>query len=79
MMFNLTDDSGAICGAPAAAWVADRFGRRVGMFLGGLIILAGMAIAASAKTIAQVGNLYALHLIPLSLPLAVSSSASEFR
>ncbi|GFZ51177.1 hypothetical protein JCM24511_08935 [Saitozyma sp. JCM 24511] len=44
---------GAICGAPAAAWVADRFGRRVGMFLGGLIILAGMAIAASAKTIAQ--------------------------
>jgi MFS family permease len=62
MMIGLTEDSGAICGAPAAAWVADRFGRRVGMFLGGLIILAGMAIAASAKTIAQVGYLYALHL-----------------
>lgn len=62
MTFGLTDDSGAICGAPAAAWVADRFGRRVGMFLGGLIILAGMAIAASAKSIPQVGDLYTLHL-----------------
>jgi MFS family permease len=62
MVFGLMNNSGAICGAPAAAWVADRFGRRVGMFLGGLIILVGMAIAASAKTIAQVGHLYALPL-----------------
>ncbi|KAI9696002.1 MAG: hypothetical protein M1812_008488, partial [Candelaria pacifica] len=44
---------GGICGAPFSAWTADRFGRRVGMFTGGFLILTGMAIAAGAKALAQ--------------------------
>ena len=44
-------------GAPFAAVITDRFGRRVGMFSGASVILVGMAITASASTIAQVDYL----------------------
>lgn len=38
---------------PLAAWLSDRFGRRRGMFTGAAIILVGMIIAATGKTIPQ--------------------------
>jgi len=51
--------SGAMVGAPFAAVLADRYGRRKGMFGGAIVILVGMIIAATAKTIGQVRwNLY---------------------
>ena len=40
-------------GAPFAAVISDRFGRRKAMFAGGLTIIAGMIIAATAKTVPQ--------------------------
>lgn len=40
-------------GAPFAAVISDRFGRRKGMFAGGLTIIAGMIVAATSKTVAQ--------------------------
>ena len=40
-------------GAPFAAILSDRFGRRKGMFAGGIVIITGMVIAATAKTIPQ--------------------------
>ena len=43
-------------GAPFAAVLADRYGRRKGMFGGAAVILVGMAITASSSTIAQVGQ-----------------------
>ncbi|WWD22920.1 hypothetical protein CI109_107415 [Kwoniella shandongensis] len=44
---------GAMVGAPFAAVLSDRFGRRKGMFSGGIVIILGMIICATAKTIAQ--------------------------
>ena len=46
--------SGSMVGAPIAAVLSDRYGRRKGMFCGAVVILIGMAIAASSSTIAQV-------------------------
>lgn len=40
-------------GAPFAAILSDRFGRRKGMFAGGVVIITGMIIAASASHVAQ--------------------------
>lgn len=40
-------------GAPFAAILSDRFGRRKGMFSGAVVIITGMLIAATAKTVAQ--------------------------
>ena len=40
-----------MCGAPFAAILSDRYGRRKAMFSGGFVIIVGMIIAASAKTI----------------------------
>jgi MFS family permease len=45
--------SGAMVGAPFAAVLSDRFGRRKGMFSGGIVIIAGMIIASSAHSIPQ--------------------------
>jgi MFS family permease len=40
-------------GAPFAAVLADRYGRRKAMFCGGIGIILGMIIAATSKSIAQ--------------------------
>lgn len=40
-------------GAPFAAILSDRYGRRKGMFAGGLTIILGMIIAATSRTVAQ--------------------------
>lgn len=40
-------------GAPFAAILSDRYGRRKGMFAGGAVIITGMVIAASASHVAQ--------------------------
>jgi MFS family permease len=40
-------------GAPFAAVLSDRYGRRKGMFVGGATIILGMIIAATSKHIAQ--------------------------
>ncbi|KAL7621961.1 hypothetical protein AAE478_007462 [Parahypoxylon ruwenzoriense] len=52
IMFSLYT-VGAMIGAPFAAILSDKFGRKVGMFWGGIIINVGMIIAATASTIAQ--------------------------
>ncbi|WRT69911.1 uncharacterized protein IL334_006902 [Kwoniella shivajii] len=44
---------GAMAGAPFAAVISDRFGRRKAMFAGGIVIITGMVIAATAKHVAQ--------------------------
>jgi len=44
---------GSMVGAPFAAVLADRYGRRKGMFGGAVVILIGMAVAASSKSIPQ--------------------------
>lgn len=40
-------------GAPFAAIISDRYGRRKGMFAGGVVINLGMTIAATAHTVPQ--------------------------
>ncbi|KAI0408462.1 putative MFS lactose permease [Xylaria palmicola] len=44
---------GSIVGAPFAAIISDKVGRRKTMFVGGVIIIIGTAIIASSSTIAQ--------------------------
>lgn len=45
--------SGSMVGAPFAAIISDKLGRRKGMFIGGSVIILGSIIAASGTTIAQ--------------------------
>ncbi|KAI1478057.1 general substrate transporter [Daldinia eschscholtzii] len=52
LMFSLYT-VGAMVGAPFAAVLSDRWGRRVGMFSGAVIIIVGMIIVATAHKIAQ--------------------------
>ncbi|KAI5861407.1 general substrate transporter [Durotheca rogersii] len=52
VMFSLYT-VGAMVGAPFAAILSDRFGRRVAMFWGGVIIIVGMIIVATSGTIPQ--------------------------
>ncbi|KZO91381.1 general substrate transporter [Calocera viscosa TUFC12733] len=52
---------GSMIGAFSAGPIADRFGRRVGMFVGGVVIITGMALTASAPSINQlVGGRFVL-------------------
>jgi MFS family permease len=44
---------GSIVGAPFAAVIADRLGRRKGMFIGGWVIILGMIIISTAHVLAQ--------------------------
>ncbi|ORY28829.1 lactose permease [Naematelia encephala] len=44
---------GSMVGAPFAAVLSDRFGRRKAMFSGGVVIILGMVIASTSKTVAQ--------------------------
>lgn len=44
---------GAMVGAPFAAVLSDRFGRRKGMFCGGVVIILGMIIISTAMTVPQ--------------------------
>ncbi|KAK4454499.1 lactose permease [Podospora aff. communis PSN243] len=44
---------GSMVGAPFAAVLSDRFGRRKGMFTGGFVIILGMIIVSTGATIAQ--------------------------
>jgi MFS family permease len=46
-------DRGSMVGAPFAAVISDRYGRRKGMFAGAVVIIIGMVIVSSASTIAQ--------------------------
>lgn len=50
---KLTPRSGAMVGAPFAAVLSDRYGRRKGMFGGGVVINLGMIIAATAHSVPQ--------------------------
>ncbi|KAI2628662.1 general substrate transporter [Hypoxylon sp. NC1633] len=52
LMFSLYT-VGAMVGSPFAAILSDKFGRRIGMLSGGLVIIVGMIIVATAGTIAQ--------------------------
>jgi MFS family permease len=40
-------------GAPFAAVLSDRYGRRKAMFSGGMVIILGMIIAVTTKSLAQ--------------------------
>lgn len=44
---------GCFVGGPVAAWVTDRYGRRVGMASGALVIIIGSVIATTSKHIEQ--------------------------
>ena len=50
--------SGSMVGAPFAAILSDRLGRRRGMFSGAIVILLGMILAATSKSIGQVRLAY---------------------
>jgi MFS family permease len=45
--------SGAIAGAPFAAVLSDRYGRRVGMFSGSIVIIIGVVIISTSSALAQ--------------------------
>lgn len=49
----LTPLSGSMVGSPFAAILSDRFGRRKAMFAGGFVIILGMIVAATGKTVGQ--------------------------
>ncbi|KAJ6164064.1 hypothetical protein N7470_002736 [Penicillium chermesinum] len=51
--YTVKGDSGSMIGAPFAAIVSDKFGRLKGMFCGGIVIIIGMIIAATASTTPQ--------------------------
>lgn len=42
-----------MCGAPFAAVLSDRYGRRKGMFAGAVVIILGMVVCVSGKTVGQ--------------------------
>jgi MFS family permease len=44
---------GAMVGAPFAAMLSDRLGRKKGMFCGGIVIILGMIIVSTSSTIPQ--------------------------
>ncbi|KAI7978255.1 hypothetical protein EIK77_001198 [Talaromyces pinophilus] len=46
-------NSGSIAAFPFAPYVSDRFGRRVGMFTGAIIIIVGAILTSTANTVAQ--------------------------
>jgi MFS family permease len=50
---NQKINSGSMVGAPFAAIISDKLGRRKGMFIGGFVIILGAIIAASGTTVAQ--------------------------
>ncbi|KAI1102900.1 general substrate transporter [Jackrogersella minutella] len=52
IMFSLYT-VGAMVGSPLGAIVSDRYGRKIGMFSGAVVIIVGMIIASTAFTIPQ--------------------------
>jgi MFS family permease len=46
--------SGSMVGAPFAAVLSDRYGRKKGMFVGGGVIILGMIIISTSMTIPQI-------------------------
>ncbi|KAI1651144.1 general substrate transporter [Daldinia loculata] len=52
LMFSLYT-VGAMVGAPFAAVLSDKWGRKIGMFSGAVIIIVGMIIVSTSSTIAQ--------------------------
>ncbi|KAH9907176.1 lactose permease [Xylariomycetidae sp. FL2044] len=52
VMFSLYT-VGSMIGAPFAAILSDRYGRRVAMFCGGVVIITGMIIISTSSTIPQ--------------------------
>ncbi|ORY62389.1 lactose permease [Pseudomassariella vexata] len=44
---------GSMVGAPFAAILSDRLGRKKGMFIGGLVIIVGMILVSTASTVPQ--------------------------
>ncbi|TLD33777.1 hypothetical protein PspLS_00039 [Pyricularia sp. CBS 133598] len=44
---------GSITGAPFAAVLTDKYGRRKGMFCGGVVIILGMIVISTSRTVAQ--------------------------
>jgi MFS family permease len=47
------ENSGSIAAFPFAPYVSDKFGRRVGMFTGAIIIIVGAILTSTANTVAQ--------------------------
>jgi MFS family permease len=45
--------SGSMVGAPFAAVISDRFGRKKGMFTGAIVIIVGMIVISSSMTVPQ--------------------------
>ncbi|OTB09436.1 hypothetical protein M426DRAFT_79521 [Hypoxylon sp. CI-4A] len=52
LMFSLYT-VGAMVGSPFAAILSDKYGRKIGMFVGAIIIIVGMIIVATANVISQ--------------------------
>ena len=45
---------GSACASPVAAPIADRYGRKMAMGVGSVIVLAGMLITSTSSTVAQI-------------------------
>ncbi|EED19116.1 MFS lactose permease, putative [Talaromyces stipitatus ATCC 10500] len=52
-LLNALYSIGSIAAFPFAPFVSDRFGRRVGMFCGGVIIIVGAILTSTANTVGQ--------------------------
>lgn len=50
---NLGKQSGSIAAFPFAPYVSDRYGRRMGMLTGGVIIILGAILTSTSNTVAQ--------------------------
>lgn len=52
-LLNALYSIGSIAAFPFAPYVSDKFGRRVGMFIGAIIIIVGAILTSSSNTVAQ--------------------------
>jgi MFS family permease len=59
-------------GAPFAAVLSDRFGRKKGMFVGGIVIIVGMIIISTSHALAQ----FVIGRFILGLGIAVMTVAA---
>lgn len=64
---------GCLLGGPVAAWISDRYGRRIGMASGAVVIIVGAVVCTTATHIAQfiVGRLilgFGIAIVQIAAP-----------
>lgn len=52
-VFNAIQSIGGIVGLPLAPWLNDKYGRRMALFLGNIVIVIGVALQTGAQNVAM--------------------------